>query len=138
MMADYQRTNWSSLESVDIYRSNGTPIGQEPFNWEDTSMVAVGGEFDLSDALTLRAGVAADESPTNDEARTPRLPDNDRMLYTIGLGWNVSDNLSVDVAYMNIQIDETPIDVTSSSSSRLVGNFDGHADLFGVSARYRF
>ncbi|GAB2622365.1 OmpP1/FadL family transporter [Novilysobacter erysipheiresistens] len=138
LMADYQRTGWSSLEAVNIYRANGTPIGQEPFDWDDTSMLAVGGEFDLNDAFTLRAGVAADETPTNDEARTPRLPDEDRMLYTIGLGWNVSENLTVDVAYMNIQIDETPIDAVSSSSSRLVGTFDGHADLFGVSARYRF
>ena len=138
LMADYQRTNWSSLESVDIYRANGTPIGQEPFNWEDTSMVAIGGEFDLSDAITLRAGIAADESPTNDEARTPRLPDNDRMLYSIGLGWNVSENLTIDAAYMNIQIDDPSIDVMSSSSSRLVGEFNGHADLFGLSAKYQF
>lgn len=138
MMADYQATHWSSLESVDIYRSNGTPIGQEPFNWQDTDMFALGGEFDISESLTLRAGVAADESPTNDEARTPRLPDKDRMLYTLGLGWNVSDNLTIDVAYMNIQIDDPVIDVMSSSSSRLVGTFDAHADLFGVSARYRF
>ena len=138
MMADYQRTNWSSLESVDIFRADGTPIGQEPFNWQDTSMFAVGGEYDISETLTLRAGVSADESPTNDEARTPRLPDNDRMLYSIGLGWNVSDNLTIDAAYMNIQIDDPTVDVVSSSSSRLVGSFDGHADLFGVSARYKF
>ena len=138
LMADYQRTNWSSLESVDIYRANGTPIGQEPFNWQDTSMFAVGGEYDISETLTLRAGVSADESPTNDEARTPRLPDNDRMLYSIGLGWNVSDNLTIDAAYMNIQIDDPSIDVMSSSSSRLVGEFNGHADLFGISAKYQF
>jgi long-chain fatty acid transport protein len=138
VMADAQLTGWSSLEAVDIYRHGGAPLAHEPFNWDDTMFYSLGGEWDLSDAFTLRAGVGFDETPTNDAARTPRLPDNDRTVFTLGMTWNVSEALSVDAAYMRVQIDTPSINATSSSGSHLVGDFDGHADLLGVSAQYRF
>ena len=138
MMADVQRTGWESLQAVNIERSNGTPIASEQFQWEDSTMVALGGEYDLNEAFTLRAGAAVDETPTNDEHRTPRLPDNNRTVYTLGMTWNVSEALSVDAAYMRVEIDSPTVDTHSSSSSNLVGSFDGHADLLGVSAQYRF
>ena len=138
LVADAQLTGWSSLPSVDIYRPGGTPVGNESFEWDDSWFYALGGEWDYSDAFTFRAGVGYDETPTNDEHRTPRLPDNDRMVYTLGMTWNVSEALSVDAAYMRVEIDSPTVDTHSSSSSNLVGSFDGHADLLGVSAQYRF
>ena len=139
MMSDIQSTDWHSLGEVAVYRSNGTPLGApEPFEWKDTMFYSLGAEFDLSDAFTLRGGVAMDETPTNNDTRTPRLPDNDRMLYSVGLTWKMSENLSIDAAYQRIEIDTPSIDVRSSSSSRLVGSFDGYANLFGVSAQYSF
>jgi long-chain fatty acid transport protein len=138
LMADVQQTGWSSLQSVDIIRDGGTPVGSEAFEWKDTMFYSVGGEWDFSDAFTFRAGVGFDETPTNDAHRTPRLPDNDRMVYTVGMTWNVSEALSVDAAYMRVEIDSPTVNTTSSSSSHLNGSFDGYADLLGVSAQYRF
>ena len=142
VMADYQSTGWSSLKDVTIKRDNGTIVGSEPFEWEDTDFVSLGAEFDISDAFTIRGGVAQDESPTNDTHRTPRLPDNDRMLYSIGATWNMSESLSIDAAFQRITIDSPtinlPVDAAAGNTSTLVGEFSGHANLFGVSAQYRF
>ena len=138
VMADAQLTGWSSLEAVDIYRNGGAQLAHEPFNWDDTMFYSLGGEWDLSDAFTFRAGVGFDETPTNDAARTPRLPDNDRTVFSLGMTWNASEAFSVDAAYMRVQIDTPSVNTVSSSGSRLVGDFDGHADLLGVSAQYRF
>ena len=99
---------------------------------------SVGGEWDFSDAFTFRAGVGFDETPTNDAHRTPRLPDNDRTVYTLGMTWNVSPQLSVDAAYMRVEIDSPTVDTVSSSGSHLVGEFDGYANLLSMAARYRF
>jgi long-chain fatty acid transport protein len=138
ILADAQLTGWSSLQSVDIYREDGSVLGQEGFEWDDSWFYSLGGEWDMSNALTLRAGIGFDETPTNDEHRTPRLPDNDRTVYTFGLTWNASERLSIDAAYMRVAIDSPTVNTTSSSGSHLDGEFDGHADLFGVSAQYRF
>lgn len=142
VLADFQKTGWSSLQDVTIRRSNGTIVGSEPFEWSDTNFLSLGAEYDLSSAFTLRAGVGKDKTPTNDTHRTPRLPDNDRTLYSIGASWNVSENLSLDAAYQYIGIKSPtvnlPVDAAAGNTSTLVGKYTGHADLVGVSMQYRF
>ncbi len=139
LMADYQATDWHSLKAVQIFRSGGGVLGNEPFQWKDTNFYSLGGEWDLSPQWTLRAGIAKDESPTNDTYRTPRLPDKDRKIFTIGATWNVSDAFSVDAAYMRINVDDPTINnIHSSSQSTLTGKFSANANLFGVAAQYRF
>lgn len=142
VLADFQRTGWSSLQDVTIHRSNGTIVGSEPFEWTNTNFYSLGAEYDLSPAFTLRAGVGKDKTPTNDTHRTPRLPDNDRTLYSIGASWNVSENLSLDAAYQYIGIKSPtvnlPVDAAAGNTSTLVGKYTGHADLVGVSMQYRF
>ena len=141
VMADYQSTGWSSLKSVDITRANGTMVGSEDFSWDDTDFLSIGAEYDLSETFTLRAGVGQDESPTNDATRTPRLPDNDRMLYSVGMSWAMSDHLTIDAAYQRITIEDPVINLgvhLPSDLSTLQGTYSGSANLFGVSAQYRF
>ena len=138
LMADAQLTGWSSLQSVNILRDDNTVVGAEAFEWDDSWFFSVGGEWDMSDALTLRAGVGMDETPTSDLHRTPRLPDNDRMVYTFGLSWMASPRLSLDASFMRVEIDTPTVNTTSSSGSHLVGGFDGYANLLSMAARYRF
>lgn len=142
VLADFQKTGWDSLQDVTIRRSNGTIVGSEPFEWSSTNFYSLGAEYDLSPAFTLRAGVGRDKTPTNDKHRTPRLPDNDRTLYSIGASWNVSENLSLDAAYQYIGIKSPmvnlPVDAAAGNTSTLAGKYTGHADLLGVSMQYRF
>ncbi|WP_242112092.1 OmpP1/FadL family transporter [Luteimonas aquatica] len=138
LMADIQATGWSSLESIDIKRANGTLVTSEAFKWDNTMMYSLGGEYDLNDSFTLRAGVARDETPTHNDTRTPRLPDDNRMLYALGFTWNASENLSLDASYMYVKIDDPKISAVSSSGSLLQGEYKGKAQVLGLSAQYRF
>lgn len=142
MMLDIQHTGWNSLRDVTIVRNGGTVVGSEDFSWKGTTFVSVGGEYDFSDAFTLRFGIGSDKSPTNNITRTPRLPDNDRMVYGIGGSWHVSENLSLDAAYQRITIKTPrialPVDLPHSNTSSLNGSYSGHANLFGLSMQYRF
>jgi long-chain fatty acid transport protein len=144
VLADWQQTGWSSLQDVTITRSNGTVVGAEEFGWEDTDFFSLGAEYDIGDAFTLRGGIGLDETPTNDKARTPRLPDNDRKLYSIGVSWHASENFSVDAAFQHIKIDDTPIGLApdfatgGSDFASLQGTYSGSANLWGISAQYRF
>lgn len=142
LLADFQSTGWTSLHDVTIKRSSGTTVGSEPFEWSSSNFYSLGAEYDLSPAFTLRAGIGKDKTPTNDTHRTPRLPDNDRTLYSIGASWNVSESLSLDAGYQYIGIKSPlvnlPVDIASANTSSLSGKFTGHADLLGVSMQYRF
>ena len=136
---DIQRTGWTSLPAVVIdFENPYQPDSVEPFNWKSTMFYSVGMEYDLSEAFTLRGGIASDESPTNNIDRTPRLPDNNRMLYSVGMSWNASEHISIDAAYQKITIKKPSINAVSSSGSRLNGSFTGDADLFSVGASFKF
>ena len=137
VMATWAETGWSSLREVRINFDNPDPDAVEPFEWEDTVFASVGAEYKLNDAWTLRGGVASDETPTSIEHRTPRLPDDDRLWYSIGATWQVSPALDVNLAYTRIEPDDPKVDI-ASGGSRIAGPFDGNANLFGVSAQYRF
>ncbi|MDQ3618072.1 MAG: outer membrane protein transport protein [Pseudomonadota bacterium] len=137
MMATWSGTGWSSLREVRIDFDNPDPDGVEPFEWEDSVFASLGAEYRLNDAWTLRGGVAHDETPTSIEHRSPRLPDDDRLWYSIGATWQASNALEVSMAYARIEPKDPKIDI-AASGSRLTGPFEGNANLFGVSAQYRF
>ncbi|MDI1252759.1 outer membrane protein transport protein [Thermomonas sp.] len=139
LYGDIQRTGWTSLPSVVIDFVNPyQPDSAEPFNWKNTMFYSVGVEYDLNEAFTIRGGIAKDESPTNNIDRTPRLPDNNRQLYSVGFSWHASEHISIDAAYQKITIDKPNVNILSSSGSRLTGSFDGSANLYSVGASYKF
>ena len=137
MMATWAETGWESMREVRIDFANPDPDSVEPFDWHDTEFMSLGGEFKLNDSFTLRAGVAYDETPTPIETRSPRLPDADRTWYSIGGTWNASEALELNFGYTYLKPDAPRVDITARGS-HLVGPFDGHADMYGVSAQYKF
>ena len=137
LMASWAQTNWSSLREVRIRFDNPDPDAVEPFEWKDTAFSSIGAEYKLNDAWTLRGGVAFDETPTSLEHRTPRLPDDDRTWYSVGATWQVSDALDVNFGFTHIKPDDPKVDIVNSGT-HIVGPFDGSANLYGVSAQYRF
>ncbi|HET8818507.1 MAG TPA: outer membrane protein transport protein, partial [Xanthomonadaceae bacterium] len=138
LMADASLTGWESLRTIAIDFDNTQPTSSEPFDWRDSMFYSIGGEFAVSDRLTLRAGLAYDETPVRDEHRTPRLPDNDRKWFSVGATWAMSDALELSAAYTRIDVGDPQVDIVSSSGSRLVGTFEGNANIFGVAAQYSF
>lgn len=138
LMADVSATDWHSLRTIDIDYASPQPNTTEVYDWSDSMFYSIGAEFALSDTFTLRGGYAYDETPVSDEHRTPRLPDNDRQWASIGLTWAPSESLEISGAYTHIFVDEPTLDIVSTSGSRIVGDAEGSANVFGVSAQYKF
>lgn len=143
VFGDVQQTSWSSLKSVDINFANPyQPQSSEAFNWKDSTFVGVGADFKLNDSFTLRGGVGFDKTPTNNTDRTPRLPDNDRTLISIGGTWNASKALSVDAGFTRVEIKTPTINLPANASvgryNNMQGSYKGHANVFGIAASYKF
>lgn len=145
LYGEAQRTGWSSLQDVTIDFANPyQPDSREDFHWKDTMFYSVGADFALNDSLTLRAGVAHDQAPTNDTDRTPRLPDNDRNLYSVGASWHATPNLSVDFSLTHVTIKDSttnlPINPNPPQSryTSLAGSYNGSANVFGLGVTWQF
>ena len=149
IMADATWTDYSQLDELRVEFENDLPDNVTTLDWEDTWRLSVGLNFKPTSNLVLRCGAAYDESPVpNKEARTPRVPDDDRIWASIGLGYTWFDRLTVDIGYSHLFIGDIDIEKTTSGNlqefdencprGNLVGEFDASADIVGLEVRYVF
>ena len=135
-------TGWSSFEELRVEQSGA---GQDDIvtteNWDDTLRVALGGEWQVAPRWTLRAGAAYDPTPVpSAEFRTARLPDADRTWASVGLGYEISKQWSVDVGYTHIWMNDSTIDNTTESAipNNLSGQYRGKVDILGLQLNAHF
>ncbi|ANU08805.1 OmpP1/FadL family transporter [Paraurantiacibacter namhicola] len=137
--------DWSDFEEIRL-----EPLGLDDAvntqNYKDSWSVAVGGEYDVSERLTLRTGTMFDATPTQDGFRTTRVPDGDRTWLSAGATYKLTDHMEVNLAYAHIWMesgpitrtetffDGTPAVFTTDTRSRTGGNIDMVS--IGVSSRF--
>ncbi|HTC26996.1 OmpP1/FadL family transporter [Dyella sp.] len=135
-----KRTQWSSFQDL-VLTSNGQTIFALPERFKNSMTYAVGGDYKLSDAWTLHAGVGFDETPTNVADRDPRVPDADRKLLGLGLGYKVSEKLSFDVGYQHEFVNNARVNMTNQpilGAGSINGYFTDTGDILSLTGTYRF
>jgi long-chain fatty acid transport protein len=133
------RTAWSpSFDTVTIDFASNQPDQALPFKYNDTTFTSIGTEYKLSDTLTLRGGVAYDQSPTSNEHRDVRVPDVTRKWLSVGLGWTPSERTEFNFGYTHLFTDEPSINLVSATGSTLKGKYDVGGDVLAASINYKF
>ncbi|MDB5902686.1 MAG: rane protein involved in aromatic hydrocarbon degradation [Betaproteobacteria bacterium] len=147
VLADVSWTDWSTLKSLDVFRTSGALLSTTPLNWKDTWRVGVGANYHHNDMWTLRFGVAYDQSPVPDADRTPRIPDQDRFWLALGAQYRVSKQLAVDFGYAHLFVKDASVDLCRSAAqpgcgtarNNLVGNYNSNkVDIISAQVRYAF
>ncbi|MDH5407437.1 MAG: outer membrane protein transport protein [Gammaproteobacteria bacterium] len=140
IMADYTVTEWSSLPELRIsFPSVNTPDSVEELEWEDASRISVGGTYRMNDKMKLRFGYAMDESPVpSAERASPRVPDADRTWLTVGLGYTISKETSVDVGYAMISVDDVEINRTNGTNATLRGSYESEVSILSAQLNWNF
>ena len=89
------RVGWSKFERIDF----GPPLNSSiPEGYKDIWSLAFGVDQQAGERLTLRAGIQFDATPTRDATRDPRVPDGDRVNYTLGGSLRMGERLTLDAA----------------------------------------
>jgi long-chain fatty acid transport protein len=144
LLADASVTRWGRIEELRaVNSSNGATRDLLSFGFTDTWRFALGGEYVLNERWTLRGGVARDESPVSTQARTVRLPDEDRRWVTVGAQWRLNENFTFDAGYAHIFVDDAAIASTraqtgapASFTSLVRGSYKSKVDILSVQVRY--
>ncbi len=145
LLADWTYTGWDSVQSLDITRTGATaPFSSVPLSFVNTWRAGLGGNVKLNPEWTLRLGTAFDKSPVQDELRTPRLPDKNRVWAAAGFQWKLRDRARVDVGYAHLFIKDATSDLpnqatsTSAPQGALVGVYNEKVDILGVQLSLQF
>ena len=140
VMGEIAWTRWSRFEELRIQFDNpAQPDSVQPENWDDSWRFSLGVNYAPNTKWTYRAGAAYDQTPVpSAKERTARIPGNSRTWLALGVGYNVSQNLSLDVGYAHLFVDNTEIDHAASTGHVLVGDYDNSVDIFSAQLSYKF
>lgn len=142
LVSDIQWTGWSSFRSISATKPSGASVLSTPENFRDTYFVSLGVIYKMNDRWSYRAGIAYDQSPVRNQYRTVRLPDADRRILGLGVGYRLSDAFRLDAGYAHYFIQHADItqsvNSTSGTSDILTGGYRLSGDEISVSARLRF
>ncbi|UYO75623.1 outer membrane protein transport protein [Halomonas qinghailakensis] len=141
---------WSRFDQILVTGTERGEITNEQQNYSNAWAFSTGGEYQLTPTLALRAGVALDFTPTQDETRSVRIPSDDRRIFSIGAGWSPTPDLTLDVAYSYLTERSTQIDQSKTDSFTVAGqqtppitsnysaDYKNEAHGFGAQLTYRF
>ncbi|MCT8572262.1 outer membrane protein transport protein [Glaesserella parasuis] len=136
----YKKTHWNSFQELRAIDNNGKVLLQKDKKFNNNSRIALGVSYDVIEALTLRAGIAYDESASVAHPSIS-IPDTYRTWYTLGATYRFTPNLSVDLSYAHLSRSKntfTESQVTAVTSA--VGEFKvkSTANLYGLNVNYKF
>jgi len=138
VMADVHRTKWSRFKDVVLDFDSPQATQAITFDYRNTLFGALGAEYTLNPDLTLRAGVAYDQTPVRAASRDVRVPDVDRKWLSLGATWRASQSVEWSAGYTHLFLDDAAVAMRSATGSTLHGNYKLASDIFAVSLAYRF
>jgi long-chain fatty acid transport protein len=149
-VADVTWTRNSRLQNIDI-EFVGTSEGDEVIRqqWKNTVRVALGANYKLNENVTLRGGIAHDDTPVrSSELRHAALPDADRLQLSFGANWKLSPASSIDLAYSWLDFKDAPGNYTNNCNPTATactgngettrGTWKTHLQLIGLAYSYKF
>jgi len=147
LVGDFQYNGWSTYDKLevtfdDLPKGSTNPSVSER-DFQNSFIARLGTEYKVSDPLALRFGVLYDKNPVKDERLDPTLPDADRIGLNIGIGYKITECLSVDFAYFYLMFMERKIEnsqeaiiLPNYSSTVLNGTYNSNAHLIGLNINY--
>jgi long-chain fatty acid transport protein len=146
LLGTVEWTNWSLFDAIRVQDANGGPISTSEQNYKDSWSVHFGGEYDVTNQWTLRAGIATDSTPTVDDFRTSRVPDGDRTWLSAGATARLSDSMKVSLSYAHVFVSKEALnradgfyEGTPAAVETVIRSVNrGNVDMLGADVTIRF
>jgi len=141
LLADWTWTGWDSIQDltvVDALTGGLFLKTNTPLKFDNSWRAGLGVEHQLNPSWLLRAGVAYDKTPVQDEYRTPRLPDDDRTWLALGFRYQPEQNAPwwIDVGYTHIWLDDAESNLRSPVA--LLGTYEADIDIVAAQVSFRY
>jgi long-chain fatty acid transport protein len=144
LLADITWTDWSTFDELRIKFDSDAGDSVSTFDLEDNFRYSLGATYTLNPQWTFRGGLAYDESTVSSRRkRNPRLPDEDRLWFSLGTSYHFSDRLEFDFGYTYItNVEQAEIDKTATGEDEfrgaLKGDYDAHTHIASFQLAYKF
>jgi long-chain fatty acid transport protein len=142
--AQVQRIGWSGFKNIEVVTAAGGQL--IPENYRDVTSGGVGLDYEVSPALTLRAGAQYDPTPTPGAGRSARVPDGNRWLIGAGASARITPAMTFDAAFAYIDFQSSQINrqdlfyagTPAAVTTNLNGRVEGRGLLLSLGLRSSF
>ena len=111
-----------------------------PREYKDTYIIRLGGEYSISDAVSLLGGIYFDKIPVDPERVNPSLPDSDRLGLSIGVNAKLTEKFGISGSYLFIRASQLTVsdskEIYTSGNSPFNGTYNSSANLLALSLTY--
>lgn len=152
-MGTVEWTNWSEFKELRLKAreaganpavlganvSSGDTIAVIDADWSDGWFFSLGGEYDYSSLITLRAGIGYEISPVDSPEKVlVSIPDGNRVWLSIGGSYKYSEATTFDFGYTHLFVEDIPFERTSISGVDYTGNIDASSEIVSVGMRTKW
>jgi long-chain fatty acid transport protein len=136
---DFQYVGWSSYDTLKVDFSSYSDISSARL-YDNSFILRLGGAYQLNNKLSVLAGIYYDKSPVKAEYMSPQLPEGNRLGFSAGIDFALSNQLLLSGSYLYIHSSE--VNVTNSTQMLGPAHFDGtyssNANLGSITLSYSF
>ena len=141
LLGDVAWTDWSVFDELQVIKTaDNSKSTLTTYNWQDTIFVALGANYQYSDKLQLKFGVAYDQGAANDEDRTAGIPDATRYWASVGASYQLNKKSTINIGYSHIEAKTAKVSETASApkTSSYSGSFNPKVDIVSLGLDYQF
>ncbi len=138
LAADFNYTLWESFESLGFdYAINTDKLTDDasPRLYKNAWAVRGGLQWDASKRTTIRGGAFYDRTPVQEGYVNPELPDNDKIGFSLGATYWLSDRVCIDASLL---YEDVAARTTLNNETKLFGTYKTLAIIPGIGASYNF
>lgn len=140
---EYQFVGWSSYDVIAVNfidpAYNDLSASRD---YKDTYIARFGLEYRLSPAISLLGGVYYDNKPVSPEKVDPSLPDANKLGFSGGFDFKLSQKFGIAASYLFIRAEENTVTNSQENYAPGIAPFNGTynstANLFSLSLTYNF
>lgn len=138
---DYQYVGWSSYDTlaVDFSDPKITDIAS-PRLYDNSYILRFGAEYNVNKEFSLGGGIYFDKNPVKNEYLNPSLPEGDRLGFSFGFNYKLSNNLVLSASYLFIRAKEVTVtnskEIYTNGNSPFNGTYNSYANLASISFSY--
>ena len=132
---DFQYVGWKSYDTLAIEFAN-VPRVASPRLYDNSYIVRLGGEYKLTNTLSIEAGIYYDNNPVKPQYLNPSLPDANRLCPSIGLNYQVTPHLTAAASYLFIRSTELTVTNSLEGNPPFNGTYNSYANIGSISLSY--
>lgn len=137
LVIDVNYVNWKAYDTLAFdYENNTSSLTdtKSARNYKGTFAFRLGAQYKFTPKLTARLGLSYAISPVQSGYVTPETPDNDRLNYSCGLGYSISDKFAIDASFLFTKVEREDTNIETGLS----GKFKTIVFAPGIAVSYKF